>query len=196
MSQLLQGKVMKEINCDMLGSTSRRYFNPPSCWQHITIWKQGGLSRRTATSSWKKCLFSKRSPFLHHPSETSGDGRTLVAIPYVITCSIFSNYYASALTSLRCELALLRHLLAGCSRGVGGGVLGAAELQLHDSAQGLHPCSVWQLAGRLEEFYLHIQLCWNNSTKRLGAAVTVTGAFQALVYAKWELVSLLRSLLG
>lgn len=198
MSQLLQRKVMKEINCDVLGSTSHRYFNPPSCWQHITIWKQGGLSRRTATSSWKKCLFSKWCPFLHHLSETCGDGRTLVALPCVIRCSIFSNYYASALTSLGCELTLLCHLLAGCSWGwaVGGGVLGAAELQLHDSAQGLRPLSTWQPGGGLEEFHLHIQLCWNNRTKRHRAAVTVTGAFQALVYAKWELVSLLRFLLG
>lgn len=108
-SRLLQEKVMKEMNCDVLGSTSCRYFNPSSCWQHINIWKQGGLSRLTATSSWKKQrLFSKRSwSSLYHPSETSGDSRTLVTIPYVIICSIFSNYYVSALTSLQRELALL-----------------------------------------------------------------------------------------
>lgn len=117
MSHLLQGEVMKEINCDVLGSTSHGYFNPPSCWQHITIWKQGGLSRRTATSSWKKCLFSRRFPLSPPPSETSGDGRTLVALPCVIRCSIFSNYYASALTSLQRELTLLRHLLAGWAEG-------------------------------------------------------------------------------
>lgn len=155
MSQLLQGKVMKEINCDVLGSTSHRYFNPPSCWQHITIWKQGGLSRRAATSSWKKMPFLQKDfPLFYHPSETSGDGKTLVTLLCVIRCSIFNNYYASALTSLRRELALLRHRLAGCSRGVGGGMLGAAELQLHDSAQGLHPPSMWQPGGRWEEFYL------------------------------------------
>lgn len=53
------GKVMKEMNCDVLRSTSHGYFNPSSCWQRINIWKQGGLSRRTATSGWKK---QHRSP--------------------------------------------------------------------------------------------------------------------------------------
>lgn len=117
----------------------------------------------------KNAFSPKDFPFLQHPSETSGDGRTLVALPCVIRCSIFNNYYASALTSLQREWALLRHLLAGFSRGVGGGIawVGAAELQLHDSAQGLHPPSVWQPGGRLEEFHLFIQLSWNNSVKGL-----------------------------
>lgn len=142
MSQLLQGKVMKEINCDVLGSTSHRYFNPPSCWQHITIWKQGGLSRRTATSSWKNAFSPKAFPFLHHPNETSGDGRTLVALPCVIRCSIFSNYYASALTSLGREFALLCHLLAGCSRGGCWGLLSCNYLTLHRVSI-LVPCDSW-----------------------------------------------------
>lgn len=105
------------MNCDVLGSTSCRYFNPSSCWQHINIWKQRGLAPLTATSSWKRQrLFSRRSQsFLYHLSETSGDSRTLVTIPYVIRCSIFSNYYVSALTSLQRELALLCQPLACCS---------------------------------------------------------------------------------
>lgn len=57
----------------------------------------------------KSNAFSPKDPqsFLYHPSETSGDSRTLVTIPYVILCSIFSHYYASVLTSLRRELAPL-----------------------------------------------------------------------------------------
>lgn len=89
------------------------------------------------------------------------------------------------------NLLCLRHLLAGCSRGVG---TGGAELQLHDSAQGLHPPSMWLPGGRLGEFYFYIQLCWNNSTKRLVQLSQYPELF--LVYAKWELVSLLRFLLG
>jgi len=57
---LLQEKVMKDMNCDVLGSTSCGYFNPSSCWQHINIWKQGGLSQFTLPPAEKSNAFSPK----------------------------------------------------------------------------------------------------------------------------------------
>lgn len=129
---------MEEMTCDVLRSTSCRYFNLSGGTLTYGS-KEGCVDAPLPPTGKKQTPFCQRSrSFLYHASETSGDSRTLIAIPYVIICSIFSIHYASALTSQQREWAALcqppRSQLQRGGRWGAGGCQTPAGLQLDDCA--------------------------------------------------------------